>query len=132
MKINDLTYRIRGAIYSVYNELGPGLLESVYEAALAVEFGLMSLRFETQVPIKVLYKDTDLGLGFRLDMLVEDTVVIELKSIESIQNVHLKQLNTYLKLTGKLIGIIVNFNTADLNSNIKRVINGDIKNFDNN
>lgn len=126
MNINELTFKIRGAIYTVYNVLGPGLLESVYEAALAVEFRSLDLKFDTQVPINVVYKEIDLGLGFRLDMLIEDLVVIELKSIESIQNVLLKQLNTYLKLTGKPIGLLINFNTTDLNSNIKRIANGDI------
>ncbi|MDY0151568.1 MAG: GxxExxY protein [Candidatus Cloacimonas sp.] len=128
MMINDVTYKVRGAIYSVINELGPGLLESVYEAALKVELEALGLKVELQVPVHVLYKGTDLGLGFRLDLLVEDMLIIELKSVESIQNVHLKQLLTYLKLTGKPVGLLVNFNTSDINANIKRLVNGKIDN----
>jgi GxxExxY protein len=126
MKLNDITYKIRGAIFSVYNELGPGLLESIYEAALAREFDIIGLRYQTEVPVKVMYKNTDLGLGYRMDFLVEDMVVIELKSVETILNVHLKQLSTYLKITGKPLGLLVNFNTVELEKNIKRIANGDI------
>jgi GxxExxY protein len=126
MKLNDITYKIRGAIFSVYNELGPGLLENIYEAALAKEFDIIGLRYQSEVPVKVMYKNADLGLGYRMDILVEDMVVIELKSVETILNVHLKQLSTYLKITGKTLGILVNFNTTDLEKNIKRIANGDI------
>jgi len=126
MKLNELTYAIRGAIFSVYNELGPGLLESIYAAAIAREFDLIGLRYQKELPLQVMYKGVELGLGYRLDFLVEDMVVLELKSIESIQNVHLKQLNTYLRITAKPLGLLVNFNTVDLNKSIKRVVNGDI------
>lgn len=127
MLINDITYKVRGAIYTVINELGPGLLESVYEAALKIELEEMGLKVESQVPIPVYYKGIDLGLGFRIDLLVEDLLIIELKSVEAIQNVHLKQLLTYLKLTGKPVGLLVNFNADDINKNIKRLVNGKIE-----
>jgi len=126
MLINDITYKARGAIYTIINELGPGLLESVYEAALKIELDEMGLKVESQVPIPVYYKGIDLGLGFRIDLMVEDILIIELKSVEAIQNVHLKQLLTYLKLTGKPVGLLVNFNTDDINKNIKRLVNGKI------
>jgi len=128
MMINDITYKVRGAIYTVINELGPGLLESVYEAALKIELVEIGLKVESQVPIPVYYKGIDLGLGFRIDLIVEDLLIIELKSIEAIQNVHLKQLLTYLKLTGKPVGLLVNFNSADIDKNIKRLVNGKIDN----
>jgi len=127
LKLNDITYKVRGAVYSVYNELGPGLIESVYEAALAIEIEQLGLRFQTQVPLNVSYRGNELGLGFRMDMVVEDMVVLELKSISEIQDIHLKQLNTYLKLSKKPLGILINFNTENLNKNIKRIVNGDIE-----
>jgi len=128
MKLNDITYKIRGAIFEVYNELGPGLLESIYSKALAREFDLIGLKYGKELPLMVMHKDSDLGLGYRLDFLVEDLVIIELKSIESILNVHMKQMQTYLKITGKPLGLLVNFNTTNLNENIKRIANGNIDN----
>ena len=84
------------------------------------------MKVESQVPICVQYKGTDLGLGFRIDLLVEDLLIIELKSVEAIKNVHLKQLLTYLKLTGKPVGLLVNFNSVEIDKNIKRLVNGKI------
>jgi len=131
MMLNDLTYKIRGAIFSVYNELGPGLLESIYEAALSVEFDHLGLMYQAQVPVNVLYKGKDLGLAYRMDLLVDNLIIIEIKSVTEIQDIHLKQLNTYLKITQKPLGLLVNFNSLDLNKSIKRVINSNIKtNFD--
>ena len=114
MELNDLTYIIRGAIFKVHSTLGPGLLESVYEAALAYELVHSNLSIQTQTGVPVQYNDVKLELGFRLDILVEDKVIVEIKSVESLHDVHKKQLLTYLKLTGKKIGIIVNFNVASL------------------
>ena len=99
MDLNALTYSIRGAIFTVYNKLGPGLLESVYEAALAFELQQKGFEIKTQVPLPVVYKDVNLELGFRIDILVENTVAIEIKSVEKIHDVHKKQLLTYLKLS---------------------------------
>jgi len=126
MKLNELTFKVRGAIFEVYNILGPGLLESTYEAALAYEFDNLGLEYKTQVPINVLYKGKDLGLGFRMDMLIEDMLVLELKSIDLLTDIHKKQLNTYLKLANKPLGLLINFNTTNLDRNIIRIINGDI------
>ena len=94
MELNDLTYKIRGAIFSVFNELGPGLLESVYEAALAFELKEMGLKTRTQVPMPASYKGVMLELGFRLDIIINDSIIIEIKSVETLHNVHKKQLLT--------------------------------------
>lgn len=123
MEVNDVTYKIRGCIFKVYNTLGPGLLESVYEAALMHEFKKKGIMAKSQVTLPVLYDDEMLELGFRIDILVEDTVIIELKSVEEFSKVHYKQLLTYLKLANKEIGILVNFNSDDINENTKRIIN---------
>lgn len=120
-----LTYKIRGAIYSVFQELGPGLFESVYERALVVELQSIGLKVVTQVPMNVHYKGEDLGLGFRLDILVEGEVIIEVKSVEQLHNVHKKQLLTYLKLTGKQVGLLVNFNCPHITDHVSliRIVN---------
>ena len=125
MDLNALTYGIRGAIFTVYNELGPGLLESVYEAALAFELQQKGFEIKTQVPLPVVYKDVNLELGFRIDILVENTVAIEIKSVEKIHDVHKKQLLTYLKLSSLKLGILINFNSSQLidKESIIRIIN---------
>ncbi|WP_215224824.1 GxxExxY protein [Echinicola shivajiensis] len=111
---DDLTYAIRGAIYRVHAELGPGLLESVYEAALLYELREAGLKVESQMSIPVTYKSTSLEIGFRLDILVENKVILEIKSVENLLNVHKKQLLTYLKLANKAIGFLINFNSDSL------------------
>lgn len=125
MEPNDLTYKIRGGIFTVYNELGPGLLESVYEAALRYELNEMGLNVKCQLGIPVCYKEIKLELGFRMDILVEEKIIIEVKSVELLHDVHKKQLLTYLKLSGKKLGILVNFNAAKLvdKESIIRIIN---------
>lgn len=110
MELNELSYKVRGAIYTVYKELGAGLLESVYEAALLYELTSSGLKAESQVPLPVIYKEIKLELGFRLDILVENQIIIEIKSVESLHNVHKKQLLNYLKLANKRLGFLVNFN----------------------
>ena len=114
MDINDLTYKIRGAIFKVHKSLGPGLLESVYEAALVYELMQLGLKVISQVGLPVNYNGVLLELGFRIDIIVEDSVIIEIKSIEALHDVHKKQLLTYLKLSGKKLGILVNFNVNTL------------------
>ena len=123
MTENDLTYIIRGCIFDVYNELGPGLFESVYESALAYELRKKDLNIKTQVALPVVYKETQLELGFRIDILVEDKVIVELKSIDAIADVHHKQILTYLKLTGLKLGLLVNFNCNDISKSIHRKVN---------
>ncbi len=122
-ELNNLTYKIRGCIFEVYNTLGPGLLESVYEKALMVEFKAQGINASNQVMLPVVYKGINLETDFRLDILVENQVVIELKSVEHLLPVHYKQIDTYLKLAGKQLGFLVNFNTDSINSNIHRRIN---------
>ena len=125
MDENDISYKIRGAIYEVYNQLGPGLLESVYESALMYELKKQGLKAQNQVPLPVYYDDVKLeDIGFRLDIIVESKVVIELKSVDVLVAVHHKQLLTYLKLSKLKLGILVNFNCSDITKQIFRKVNG--------
>lgn len=123
MTENGISYKIRGAIYEVYKNLGPGLLESVYEAVLTFELQKLGLKVETQVPVPVVYKDQKLEVGFRLDILVENKVIIEIKSVENLAEVHHKQVLTYLRLTGLKLGLLVNFNSDDILKSIYRKVN---------
>ena len=122
MTDNELTYEIRGAIFDVYNDLGPGLLESVYEEALAFELQERGLEVVRQMEVPILYKGNELKTPLRLDLMVNDRVIIELKSVEDMKPVFTKQLLTYLKLLDKHIGILVNFNTSNLRDSIKRYV----------
>lgn len=123
MTDNELTYEIRGAIFDVYNELGPGLLESVYEEALAYELKERGLDVDRQVEVPIIYKGNELKTPLRLDLLVNDQVIVELKSVEEMKPVFAKQLLTYLRLLDKRVGLLVNFNTNNLRDSIKRIIN---------
>ena len=123
MTENDISYKIRGAIFNVFNSFGPGLLESVYVAALMQEFIDEGLEVKREVPIPVYYNENKLGIGFRLDLLVENKVIIEVKSVEILARVHHKQVLTYLKLSGLKLAILVNFNVEDINSGIIRKVN---------
>ena len=120
---NDGTRPILDSIYEVYRNLGPGLLESVYEEALMIEFASRGIHAQRQVPVRAKYKGRDLGMDFMIDILVEDSIVLELKSVEELHPVHYKQLLTYLKLADKRLGFIVNFNEHILKNGIKRVVN---------
>jgi len=110
----ELTEKIIGAVIEVHHALGPGLLESAYEECLCREFNLRGLTFQRQVQLPVEYKGVKLDCGYRLDLIVQDDVVLELKCVEHTLPVHEAQLLTYLKLTGKHVGIIINFNVATL------------------
>ncbi len=123
MTPNEITYEIRGAIYDVYKELGPGLLESVYEEALCFELEQRGLFIERQKQVPVIYKGCRLKTDLRLDILVEDKVIVELKSVEEMKKVFAKQLLTYLRLMDKRIGILLNFNTDDILTSITRIAN---------
>ncbi|MCR5064929.1 MAG: GxxExxY protein [Bacteroidales bacterium] len=123
MTDNEVTYEVRGAIYDVYKELGPGLLESVYEEALVFELEQRGLTVERQVEVPIRYKGNELKTPLRLDLLVNDQVIIELKSVEEMKKVFSKQLLTYLRLMDKRVGILVNFNTDDILSSMKRIAN---------
>ena len=123
MTDNEITYEIRGAIYDVYKALGPGLLESVYEEALVFELEQRGLIVDRQRQVPVIYKGNTLKTELRLDLLVEDRIIVELKSVEDMKIVYAKQLLTYLRLMDKKVGLLVNFNTDDILSSIKRVVN---------
>ena len=122
MEINDITYKVRGAIFAVYNALGPGLLESVYELALMHELRKQGLKVEHQVKVDVYYDGELLPADLRLDILVEDQVIVELKSVETIKEVYHKQLLTYMRLAKKHIGILVNFNIDRIADSIHRKV----------
>ena len=124
MKLNQISSQIIKAAINVHKELGPGLLESVYQKCMAIELSDMGMKVETEMEIPVVYsgkKITD--CGFRIDLLVESTVIVELKSVEIIKAVHKKQLLTYLKLTEKPLGLLINFNEVLLKNGITRIIN---------
>lgn len=120
LKNEALTKKIIGAAIEVRKHLGPGLLESTYEACLCCELEQVGLRYQRQVPVMVKYKDCDLECGYRIDVLVEDAVVLELKSVEKIDPIHEAQLMSYLKLSGKEIGLLINFNSIILVEGIRR------------
>ena len=119
----DLTYQIRGAIFDVYNELGPGLLESVYEEALCFELKERGLKVERQVEVPIQYKGNELKTPLRLDLLIENQIIVELKSVEEMKPVFAKQLLTYLRLLDKRVGLLVNFNSSNIREGIKRIAN---------
>jgi GxxExxY protein len=121
MTENELTYQIRRAVWDVYNILGPGLLESIYEEALCHELQQKGLRFERQKQIHVIYKGITLNCDFRLDLLVEDQIIIELKSVDEIKPIFFKQLRTYLRIINKHVGLLVNFGEYDMKNGIYRV-----------
>lgn len=125
MQIDELTYKIRGVIFEVHKHLGSGLLESVYEMALMKEFELQGLRAKAQVALPVFYKGEYLELGFRLDIIVEGKVILEIKSVKELEDIHKKQLTNYLKLSEISVGFLVNFNVAFLQDKISiiRVVN---------
>lgn len=122
MHINDITYKIRGIIFDIHNKLGPGLLEKVYEEILFFELKNAGLFVERQVSIPVYWKDLVMEHGFYADLIVEDKVILELKSVEALAKVHYKQIATYLKLTDLDLGLLINFNEADISKGIKRYI----------
>jgi GxxExxY protein len=116
----QLTEHIIGAAIEVHRELGPGLLESAYEQCFCHELHMRDLAFQCQLDLPVMYKGLKLDCGYRLDVVVDDSVVIELKSVEQILPIHQAQLLTYLRLSGKKVGLIINFNVAVLKNGIVR------------
>ena len=123
MEENELSYKIRGCIFNVYNKLGPGLLESAYQAALVYELKKENLEIKNQISLPMIYEEIKMEIGYRLDILVENKVIIELKSVENLLDVHHKQLITYLKLSGLKLGLLVNFNSDDISKSIFRKVN---------
>ncbi|MCR5241144.1 MAG: GxxExxY protein [Prevotella sp.] len=126
--LNELSGAIIGAAIEVHKEIGPGLLESAYEECLKVELMSRGMQVETQVDLPLYYKGKPTGKTYRIDMLVNDEVILELKSVELLKNVNEIQLVTYLKLANKKLGLLINFNEAVLKDGIRRKINSDIVN----
>ena len=118
----ELTGLILHCAYRVHGKLGPGLLESAYEGCLSYELVKSGLKVIRQKPMPLIYDDNKLDLGYRIDLFIEDKVIIEIKSVEAINSVHLAQLMTYLKLSGCRIGLLINFNVESLKDGIKRII----------
>lgn len=124
MTENEISYKIRGAIFKVFNALGPGLLESAYEAALIYELQKEGLEVKSQVALPLIYNELKMDAGYRIDLLVENKVIVEIKSVENLAEVHHKQVITYLKLSGKKLALLVNFNCVDIGKSIIRKANG--------
>jgi GxxExxY protein len=124
MTANEVSHHIITAAMKVHSALGPGLLESAYEACLAHELRKAGLRVVTQVGLPVVYDGIKLELGYRIDMLVNDLVVVELKSVEEISRIHIAQVLSYMKLSKKQLGLIINFNVLRLKDGIKRLVDG--------
>ena len=122
MELNRVTSQIIGSAIDVHRALGPGLLESAYEACLAYELAQRGLNVEQQKPLSVIYKGVSLDAGYRLDLLVDRSVVVELKAVESLNSLHKAQLLSYLKLSGLKLGLLINFNVQVLKNGIQRVI----------
>lgn len=121
-ELNNITYDIIGAAYKVHRELGPGLLESTYETCLEYELLKSGYQVKRQVSIPVCYDKIVLDGGYRIDLLVEDSIILELKAVEEIMPIHQAQLMTYLKLSGYKLGLLMNFNVTDIKRGIKRVV----------
>ncbi|HTG58219.1 MAG TPA: GxxExxY protein [Terriglobia bacterium] len=119
---DPLTERVIGAAIEVHRHLGPGLLESVYEECLFWELGQAGLKTQRQVPLPVVYKEVQLDLGYRLDLVVEDELIVELKTVEKLLPIHEAQLLTYLKLSGMKTGLLLNFHSAVLRDGMKRMV----------
>jgi len=122
-ELNSISEAIIGAAIDVHKAIGPGLLESAYEACLAYELRRRGLRVEQQKELPLKYRDVLLDCGYRLDLLVEDSVIVEVKAIEALLPLHQAQLMSYLRLTNCRLGLIINFNVTQLTRGIKRVVN---------
>jgi GxxExxY protein len=123
MEINTLSGEVIGAAIEVHRLFGPGLLESAYELALERELVLRDIRVERQRAVPLEYKGAALGAGFRIDLLVDGELIVEVKAVESIQPIHEAQLLTYLRLTDKRLGLLINFNEKAIKEGVKRVVN---------
>ena len=120
MTPNDITYKIIGVALNIHKTIGPGLLESAYEAALAYDLRLLGLNVKNQQPLPFIYNEIRMEVGYRLDLLVNDLVIVEIKSVENLAPVHHSQTLTYLKLSGKELALLINFNTTRLIDGIHR------------
>ncbi|SHI54905.1 GxxExxY protein [Tangfeifania diversioriginum] len=123
MNENDISYKIIGAAIELHKSIGPGLLESAYENALTYDLKELGFSVRQQVPMPFIYKEVKQEVGYRIDLLVNNKVIIEVKAVESVAPVHYAQLLTYLKLSGLKLGLLINFNSKTLKNNIHRVVN---------
>ncbi|NVM26343.1 MAG: GxxExxY protein [Desulfobacterales bacterium] len=124
MDLNQLSSQVIKAAINIHNSLGPRLLESVYQSCMVIELRNMDIKVQSEVPVPVFYRGQKVDEeGFRLDLLVEDTIIVELKSVENVQDVHKKQLLTYLRSAQKPLGLLINFNETLLKDGITRIIN---------
>lgn len=124
MNENEISQYIVNAAYNVHLELGPGLLESSYEACLIYELKKRGLQVISQVKLPLIYRDVYVECGYKIDLLVEDRVIVELKSVSELNDIHLAQTMTYLKLSNCKLGLLINFNVVRIKYGIRRVING--------
>jgi len=122
-RLDSITRRIIGGAIEVHRHLGPGLLESAYEVCLAFELRRMGFEIEQQKPLPVIYKDVKLDCGYRLDLMVEDAVVVEIKAVDHLSPIHDAQLLSYLRLSGKRVGLLINFHVRVLKNGLKRIVN---------
>ena len=121
--LDELSYKVIGCAIEVHRTLGPGLLESAYEKALMHELKLNNILVKSQVEVSMNYKGVDIGEGLRIDLLIDNQLIVELKSVEEFKPVHYKQLLTYLKLMDKQVGLLINFNVSNLTDGVKRIVN---------
>ena len=124
MRVNDVTQQVIAAAIDVHRELGPGLLESTYEACLVFELAERGLRVERQKALPVTYKDVRIDCGYRIDLLVEGQVIVELKAVQALEPIHEAQLLSYLKLSDCHVGLLINFNVKLLKAGLRRLVNG--------
>ena len=122
MELNDISYKIIGCAYKVHTQLGPGLLESTYQLCLEYELIKAGLIIESQKALPVIYEEIKLDAGYRIDILVNNKIVIEIKSVDEIAPIHKAQVMTYLKLSGLKLGLLLNFNVVDMKKGINRII----------
>jgi GxxExxY protein len=123
-RLNNLTESIIGAAIQVHRALGPGLLECAYEACLAFELGRRGLKVEQQKPLPLVYEEVKLDCGYRIDLLVEGSVVVEIKAVDALAQIHEAQVITYLKLSGCKLALLMNFNVTALKDGVRRFVNG--------
>ncbi len=125
MTANELSYKVIGCAIEVHKVLGPGLFEKIYEKALAYELRSAGLHVEEQLELPVIYKEQDLGSGYRLDLLVDRKLIIEVKAVRTLDEIHMSQIMTYLRLTERPLGLLMNFNVPRIKEGIQRIAIGD-------
>ena len=126
MTENEISQKIIGAAIEVHKQLGPGLLESTYETCLAYELKQLGLDVKQQIALPVVYKEVKLDAGYRIDLLIENKVIVEIKSVEALADIHTAQLLTYLKLKDLKLGLLINFNSVRVIDGLKRILNGNL------